>query len=268
AEERLKKDLFYLASDDLEGRGPATEGQAKAADYIVAEFKKAGLQPGGEQGSYFQYFTVPGSRLLQPPALTLKGPKDLTLELKAGAEFSPLGISKSGAVKDAGLVFAGYGVSTKEYDDYKDLDVAGKVLIVMRDVPKGFKGPVKSASLVEKMRVAEKADALAILFVNSAEIAADGDEIFNFGFHATAGMKRDDPRLPVFHVKRAVIDKLLGDTTLAKLEKAINEKTAPQSKALSGCSASLSLRVANDGIELKNVVGVLEGKGLRAKETI
>src|SRR5437764_13687468 len=113
AEERLKKDLFYLASDDLEGRGPATEGQAKAADYIVAEFKKAGLQPGGEQGSYFQYFTVPGSRLLQPPALTLKGPKDLTLELKQGAEFSPLGISKSGAVKDAGLVFAGYGVSTR-----------------------------------------------------------------------------------------------------------------------------------------------------------
>src|SRR5206468_937565 len=83
-----------------------------------------------------------------------------------------------------------------------------------------------------------------------------------------AGMKRDDPRLPVFHVKRAVVDKLLGDTTLAKLEKAINEKTAPQSKALSGCSASLSLRVANDGIELKNVVGVLEGKGPRAKETI
>jgi len=81
-------------------------------------------------------------------------------------------------------------------------------------------------------------------------------------------MKRDDPRLPVFHVKRAVVDKLLGDTSLAKLEKAINEKSAPQSKSLAGCSASLSLRVANDGIELKNVVGVLEGKGPRAKETV
>ena len=266
AEDRLKKDLFYLASDELEGRGPATEGLAKAADYIAGEFKKAGLQPGGQQGTYFQYFTVSGSRLSLPVTLSFKGPKDAAVEMKQGTDFNPMGLSKSGAVKDAGLVFAGYGVSTKEYDDYKGIDAAGKVLIVLRELPKGFKGPERAASLNEKIKVAEKADALAVLFVNSAAIAADGDDLVNFGFHATP--RRDDPRLPVFHVKRAVIDKLLGDTTLEKLEKEINDKQAPQSKALEGWSASLDLRVKTDGIELKNVVGVLEGKGPKAKETI
>lgn len=267
-EERLKKDLFHLASDALEGRGPATEGLAKAGDYIAAEFKKAGLAPGAKN-SYFQLFNIKGARLVDARGLTLKGPKDAVVDLKLGADYTPLGLSKSGAHKDVGVVFAGYGISSKDYDDYKGLDVAGKIVVVLRESPKDFKGPAKSVSLVEKLAVAEKADALAVLFVNSAAIAADGDDLFNFGFHATVAVDEANT-LPAFQVKRGLVDKLLAgaDTSLAKLEKAIDETKTPQSRALDGWTGSLELRVKRDGIDLSNVVGTLEGKGPLAKETV
>ena len=60
-EARLKRDVTYLASDELEGRGVTTQGINLAADYIAAEFKKAGLKPAGKDGSYFQHFTMAGA---------------------------------------------------------------------------------------------------------------------------------------------------------------------------------------------------------------
>src|SRR6516225_1729650 len=74
SEARLKRDITYLASDELEGRGVTTRGINLAADYIAAEFKKAGLKPGGADGSYFQPFTMAGSVLVEPPTLQLRGP--------------------------------------------------------------------------------------------------------------------------------------------------------------------------------------------------
>ena len=58
----MKSDVTYLASDELEGRGPTTKGINKAADYIADEFKKAGLKPGGVDGTYFQPFPYPAQR--------------------------------------------------------------------------------------------------------------------------------------------------------------------------------------------------------------
>src|SRR5690242_14503775 len=65
-EARLQKDVTYLASDELEGRGITTRGINLAADYIAAEFKKAGLKPAGEDGSYFLPFKWAGAVLLEP----------------------------------------------------------------------------------------------------------------------------------------------------------------------------------------------------------
>src|SRR5262245_35498999 len=81
AQERMLRDLTFLASDECEGRGPATRGINKAADYIAGEFKKASLAPGGKDGSYFQPFTIPGSRLVRQPSLTLRGPLGQRLTL-------------------------------------------------------------------------------------------------------------------------------------------------------------------------------------------
>jgi hypothetical protein len=272
AETRLKQDLYYLADDKLEGRGPTTEGINKAADHIAGEFKKIGLKPVGQGGSYFQYFTIPGTRLMQPATLSFAGPKGQALTLKAGTDFHPMGLSHSGAVRDAAVVFAGYGVTVeKGYDDYDGLDVAGKVVVVLRDAP-GFldaRARRKHAALVEKMTNAHKRDALAIVFVNDAETAKDGDDLMDFNFLAIA--RNPDAKLPAFHMKRAVVDKLLAaadQKNLATLEKAINDNQKPQSAVLKDWLASLEVKVKRDGIELKNVIGVLEGKGPKANETV
>src|SRR4051794_15463294 len=87
SEARLKKDVTYLASDELEGRGVTTHGIDLAADYVATEFKKAGLKPAGKDGSYFQPFTMPGAVLLKPATLSLRGPAGQEIELKSGEHF-------------------------------------------------------------------------------------------------------------------------------------------------------------------------------------
>ena len=135
---RLLKDLTYLTSDECEGRGVGTKGINLAADYIAREFSKAGLKPGGDNGTYFQNFLVSGgARIEKPAALVLTGPAEKTITLKTDEQFTVQRSSGAGTV-DAGIVFAGYGITSPKhvYDDYAGLDVAGKVVIVLRYAPR------------------------------------------------------------------------------------------------------------------------------------
>src|SRR5262249_50111512 len=129
-ETRMLKDVTYLASDELEGRGVSTQGINLAAAYIAEQFKKAGLKPAGLDGSYFQPFTmVSGASEPDGPSfLKLRGPLGQVIELKFGNDFQAVGMSTSGKVK-APLVFAGFGITSEKagYDDYKGIDVAGKI---------------------------------------------------------------------------------------------------------------------------------------------
>src|SRR5215213_3611180 len=73
--DRMKKDVFFLASPECEGRGIETKGIEKAAAYVEENFKKAGLKPAMKDGSYYQPFTiVMSSKLGKPVSLTLTGP--------------------------------------------------------------------------------------------------------------------------------------------------------------------------------------------------
>src|SRR5580704_9291811 len=74
--DRIKADVVYLASDRLEGRGPGTRGEELATEYLADEFKKAGLKPLGERGTYFQ--RVPLLRVVTSPKATLQAVKGET----------------------------------------------------------------------------------------------------------------------------------------------------------------------------------------------
>jgi hypothetical protein len=267
----------YLASDELEGRGITTRGINLAADYVAAEFKKAGLRPAGNDGSYFLPFKWAGAVLLEPATLSLRGPEGQTIQPQAGRQFEPMGVSGSGQVS-APAVFVGYGITSKEpeIDDYAGLDVTGKVVVVLRDTPRAddrfafnrfWRG--KYRSLTEKMNNAKAHHAAAVLFVNDRDTARDGDDLLNFGFTAAGRDLLALPDLPALHVRRALVEKMLGQP-LEGLERDIDRDLRPRSRELTGWTVKLDVSVwrARNALRLKNVAGVLDGSGPLAGETI
>jgi hypothetical protein len=274
--ERMRKDLTFLASDECEGRGVFTEGINKAADHIAASFKESGLKPAGPNGSYFQPFQIRrgASKLQGTPTLTLRGPQGQEITLKAGTDFQALGFSDSGKVS-APLVFAGYGVTAPGlgYDDFKDVDVAGKVVVLVRrtpryDSPAGFDGGNRDthAALARKFANAAQHKAAAVLLVNDR--SEQGDKLVGFGGFGTATVDG----LQVLQVRRPVLDALLLSslgTGLRELEADIDRDLKPRSAVLPGWQASLQVEVVKPkAVTAKNVVGVLEGSGPLAKETV
>ena len=140
---RLAQDVKTLSSDEFEGRGPNTAGETRTVDYLVQQFKAAGLQPGGDLKDGKRAWTqdVPLGRF------EIKGPVKLTLtqggasrELKQGPDMA-VRASMSGmkqvSFKNAPLVFVGYGVTAPErkWDDFKGVDLKGKLAVVLINDP-------------------------------------------------------------------------------------------------------------------------------------
>src|SRR5947207_6360770 len=127
--------LKYLADDLLEGRAPATRGGRLAARYIAAQFQALALEPAGGDGSYFQSVALVG--MTPHPSLVWGGggtTRQLTYldDFVAWAERP-----ESHVVADGDVVFVGYGIEAAEWrwDDYKDGDVRGKVLLMLVNDP-------------------------------------------------------------------------------------------------------------------------------------
>jgi hypothetical protein len=135
----------FLAAPELSGRGVGTPGIATARDYIAAEFAKYGLLPGGDNNSYLQSFDVAvGVQVKEPSSLALG--REPTLRLHE--DWLPLGLSSSAQVEGE-AVFAGYGITAKDYgyDDYAGIDVQGKIVVVLRyePPPKNSQSPFRKS---------------------------------------------------------------------------------------------------------------------------
>jgi Zn-dependent M28 family amino/carboxypeptidase len=135
--DRIKADVAYLASDRLEGRGPGTRGEILATEYIADEFKKAGLKPMGNNGTYFQ--SVPLVRVVTSPKATLQAVKGkTTLNIPSGDGFAGMSHTQKELEEfDAEAVFVGHGITAPEFDwdDYKGMDVKGKVVVCFTNEP-------------------------------------------------------------------------------------------------------------------------------------
>src|SRR5947207_3531754 len=127
--------LKYLADDLLEGRAPATRGGRLAAKYIAAQFEALGLEPAGGDGSYFQPVALVG---MTPHPSLMWGKGGATRALTYLDDFVAWAERpESHIVADGEVVFVGYGVAAEEWrwDDYKDVDVRGKVLLMLVNDP-------------------------------------------------------------------------------------------------------------------------------------
>ncbi|TGD75707.1 M28 family peptidase [Mangrovimicrobium sediminis] len=127
-----------ISSDAYEGRGPGSRGDAKARAYLVQQMQALGLQPGAAGGQWEQPFDLVGVEAQQPPSWTFQK-RDHALVLKQWDQFIVFsGVQQSKArLVNAELVFVGYGIQAPEYDwdDYKGVDLTGKVLVMMNNDP-------------------------------------------------------------------------------------------------------------------------------------
>ncbi len=136
---RLMDMIKVLSSDEFEGRGVATKGEKLTTTFIEEKFKALGLAPGNPNGTYFQ--EVPMVGITADPGAQLVFTDDATgkkLALKYGDDFVAWTKRQQPEVSvDSDLIFAGYGVVAPEYqwDDFKNVDVKGKVIIVLVNDP-------------------------------------------------------------------------------------------------------------------------------------
>ena len=141
--QRLSQHVQTLGSDAYEGRGVNTRAETKTVDYIVGQFKAAGLQPGGDvvngQRQWTQRVPLLQSDLTGDPVVTVQG-AGAGMRLTQGNEIavrSPSNGQNQIRIDNAPIVFVGYGVSAPErnWDDFKGQDVRGKVIVVLVNDP-------------------------------------------------------------------------------------------------------------------------------------
>jgi Zn-dependent M28 family amino/carboxypeptidase len=135
---RMRADIRFLSSDLLEGRGPATRGDRLAQAYVAARFEAIGLEPGAPDGSWIQPFDLVAIETLCPPVLRVTHGAE-AVELKFYEDYiATSGVqSEVARIEDAEIVFAGYGIVAPEYewDDFENMDLRGKVLMIMNNDP-------------------------------------------------------------------------------------------------------------------------------------
>lgn len=181
--DRIRSDVEILSSDAFLGRGPGELGETKAIGYISTQFAAAGLQPGGENGSWYQ--DVPLVRLDRQPGATMS--------IRLGAWAKPLTPGQNATLSlrnpghtglsDAPLVFAGYGVVDAKlgWDAYAGVDMRGKIAVVLANDPDfeagrdlGFDGRRLAfvGRVGTKFAAAEKAGAAGVLVIHEDAAAS------------------------------------------------------------------------------------------------
>lgn len=280
--EEMKADLFFLASDEMRGRLTNTPEYRLAAEWIVSRFQRLGLKPAGDNGEYFQEFELVYGRLGEGNRMVVgDGASRRTARLLE--EFYPVLHSANGEVKGA-VVLAGFGVNAPklDWDDYRGLDVKGKLVMVFEGDPQEnnarsvFDGVVSSeyGTLWRKLQMAQEQGAAAVLLVPS-ETAAGRRR--TFASMAAADWPAKPPRIeryelasrvqririPVVRISEALAEHILG-TPLAPLRAKADQQgggaqfPAPQ-------PVELKTAVTRTSIVDRNLLAKIEGGDPRRK---
>ncbi len=133
---RILEHVKRLASDTFEGRAPGTAGETLTVNFLAEQFKKSGVKAGNPNGTFFQNVALVGYRTVPQIEIEAAGKKVPFVFLDDFVHDYPL-LRPSATVKNAPIVFAGYGIVAPQYgwDDYKGLDVRGKLVIVLSGEP-------------------------------------------------------------------------------------------------------------------------------------
>ncbi|MBZ9646634.1 M28 family peptidase [Sphingobium sp. 3R8] len=204
---RVSADIKTLASDAFEGRGPATRAEVKTIDYISAQMKAAGLKPAGPKGSWFQDVPLRMSDITGTPALSMNiggSAEALTQGSEIAVRAAETGQS-SVQFADLPLVFVGYGVKAPErgWDDFKGVDLEGKIMVVLVNDPdfEGGEGDFGGKLMTYygrwtyKYEEAARQGAAGVLVVHESEPASyDWATVKNSNTNTMFDIVRADPK--------------------------------------------------------------------------
>ncbi|MDP9114034.1 MAG: M28 family peptidase [Acidobacteriota bacterium] len=280
--ERIRAHVQFLASDLLEGRGVGARGGDLAIEYIATQFALAGLKPAGDRGTYFQNFTLIESTPQPGAQISISGAA-ASLNLKWQDDFVGVTFQQKPDVEfDADAVFVGHGIVAPEYqwDDYKGVDVRGKVAVLFTGEPpskdpKFFMGEALTyyGRWVYKYEEATRHGAAAVIIIHTTPTASYGWNVVRSSWSKGDFAMKLDPEAQALGFA-GWVTKENGDKIAAPLGKTADEwlkmADTPGFRA-----QPLPLRfhirapAAIRQIQTRNVIGKVEGSDPQLKnETV
>ena len=279
----IRADMAFLASDRLKGREAGTPEYDMAAKYVADQMKQIGLAPKGDLqdkkgGGYFQHVPLLAYRTKDQGVVSLHDKSGHATKLAFGSDYlvhgSPLAADLT---VDAPLVFVGFGVVAPEHgrDDYRGLDVKGKIVVALSGAPKSFQSEERAYYTSGRVKLAAALAHGAVGFVSVDTLT--GEKLYPFANavrqYQSWGMtwRKPDgkPFVPVplpglASISVAGAQKLLGADT-ARILAAAETRDGP----VRGFALPLSLRAALHSeiktAESENIVGLLPGADGRLK---
>ena len=275
--EHIRWHVRYLSHDLLEGRGTGQRGGDIAAEYIATQFAEYGLKPAGENGSYLQKVPLVGITTLPETRFSLVPKQGAAMNLKPLDEYVAYDRTQQPESDvDADIVYVGYGIEAPEYkwDDYKGMDVRGKVLLMLvneppSDDPKFFKGKALTyyGRWTYKYEEAARKGAVGVILVHKDDMASYGWEVVrnsNSGEHSY--VKLEGSALQVASWVHLDVAKKLAATAGMDLDKMMTDARSREFHPVSlgvKLRAHMVSKVRN--FESNNVLAMLPGSDRNLK---
>ena len=286
---RLSEDVKTLSSDAFEGRGPATPGETKTVEFIVAQMKAAGLQPGGDlkdgKRAWTQAVPLARSQISGTPQLgvSVGGKSEALTQGEQIAVRAAMEGSKSVSIKDAPLVFLGYGVDAPErkWDDFKGVDLKGKIGVVLINDPDfetgqgdfGGKAMTYYGRWTYKFEEGARKGAAGILIVHETAPASYGwNTVKNSNTNTMFDVVRDNgaavhPKLEGWIQRDFAADLFKRAGLDFEAQKKLAQTRDFKPVELKGATFSADYAVDQQVITSQNVIGRIEG-AQRPDETV
>lgn len=267
SEDDMYQMVSFLADDSLKGREAGSPEAAIAATYLADHFQFFGLEPAGTDGTYFQEFSlVKGVRETEEGSRIQTGDVEFTSK---GGQLLPWAYSEAGEAGGT-LIFAGYGIQSKNlnYNDYEGLDLAGKVVMIMRYGPDGADNPHTDFGtywdLRSKVKTAEELGASAILLFRGP----NHNGVEEFESLEFDRMVRGS-RIPVLQMSASAATQLaqLAGFSLTTLQQRIDSRKKPASFT-SDLPIRLYVGIEKNKVIARNVIAKVEGKKPELKPVI
>jgi Zn-dependent M28 family amino/carboxypeptidase len=276
-QQSLLRHIEVLSSDEFEGRAPASRGEELTINYLVNELEQMGIGSGMPDGSYIQEFPLLGQQVDGSSArFTFYRNGNQIQNLSFGSDFMawPANEAEQVSISNASLIYVGYGIQAPEFDwdDYKDVDVSGKVLVFKNSDPSHnpdiFEGDARLyyGRWSYKFEKAEEMGALGAIIIHTTPTAGYGWSVVesSWGRERFALKSDEDENGPKPEFNAWLTEEssaALFDASGLDLHEMLNAAADPDFRPveLDGVTLNMNMTASYSDMSSRNVIGKLEG---------